>query len=274
MPNQQPNQPLVSVLLVTYNSENYIEQTIKSILSQNLHNFELLILDNNSSDKTVDFIKKFAHLDLRVKLTRSKINRGPYSALNLLLTYAKGKYIAIQDHDDLWLKDKLKLQVDFLERNKDFSFCGGVPAVYFEKYHEVSIPSWKEGKAVTVPHPTLMFRNTEGLKYDLSVRYKTDQYFMKYILSKIGKGGFLLGCVLYVKRVRSDGQNLSFKWLTMNGLLSYLIKSYDITIVLRTLIKLFFINFFSPEFYFRSIVYRGKKMVWSDFSSKFKLDFL
>lgn len=83
----------VSILICAYNSGKYIFPTIKTVLAQSLQDFELLILDNNSSDGTVKNILSFQ--DNRIKLFQEKINHGPYGGLNFLLEKASWEYIAI-----------------------------------------------------------------------------------------------------------------------------------------------------------------------------------
>jgi glycosyltransferase involved in cell wall biosynthesis len=110
--------PKVSVVLCTYNAEKYIRATLESILYQSFKDIEILILDNNSKDTTINIIKTYK--DARIYLYPSEKNLGPYGGLNFLLKKAKGEYIAIQDHDDLWHPEKLAKQVAFLEKNKKY----------------------------------------------------------------------------------------------------------------------------------------------------------
>lgn len=109
---------MVSVILCTYNAENYIRATLESILCQSYTSIEILILDNNSKDITVEIIKSYK--DTRIHLYPSEKNLGPYGGLNFLLEKAKGDYIAIQDHDDLWHPQKLAKQIAFLDNNHKY----------------------------------------------------------------------------------------------------------------------------------------------------------
>src|SRR3990167_596097 len=117
---------LVSVLICTYNAEKFIKSTLESVLNQSYKNIEVLILDNGSTDKTVPIIRTLALHNAQpltyevrkgpsIRLIESKKNLGPYKGLNVLLELAKGKYIAINDHDDIWHPEKIKKQVSFLE---------------------------------------------------------------------------------------------------------------------------------------------------------------
>tara|TARA_B110001469_G_scaffold127101_1_gene146693 strand:- start:2088 stop:2849 length:762 start_codon:yes stop_codon:yes gene_type:complete len=109
--------PLVSIITPSYNSEKFISQTIKSILVQTYTNWELLITDDCSNDDTIKVIKKFKQQDNRIKLFNLKTNKGAGEARNNSILNANGRFIAFCDSDDLWKKEKLQKQVDFLLKN-------------------------------------------------------------------------------------------------------------------------------------------------------------
>ena len=114
---------LVSVITPSYNSEEFIGSTINSVINQSYSNWELIIVDDCSSDETVSLIKEFVKKDNRVKLFVNDINSGAGHSRNVGLEMSKGRFIAFLDSDDLWLKDKLKEQVDFmLKKNIPISF--------------------------------------------------------------------------------------------------------------------------------------------------------
>lgn len=117
--------PLVSIITPTFNSEKFIAQTIKSIQNQTYINWEIIIVDDCSWDKTVSIIADFARLDSRIQLFQLEKNSGTGIARNYGLTKAKGSYIAFLDSDDLWKPVKLEKQINFLLKNKlpfTFSF--------------------------------------------------------------------------------------------------------------------------------------------------------
>jgi teichuronic acid biosynthesis glycosyltransferase TuaG len=109
--------PLVSIITPLYNSENFISNTIESVISQTYDNWELLIVDDNSSDNSFSIVEEYSLRDKRIKVKSSSINLGAAEARNLALRKAKGKYIAFLDSDDIWLQNKLKVQVEFMENN-------------------------------------------------------------------------------------------------------------------------------------------------------------
>lgn len=203
-------QGLVSILVVSYNAEKYIEKTLLSCLAQMYPDFEILVLDNASSDRTVEVIKSMNNS--RITLFEGRENIGPYDGLNFLLDKARGEYVAIQDHDDIWFPEKLMKQVEFLESNLEFIACGTDTFYYFEK-RKTLILNTKKGATNFVDHTSLIFRN-RGFRYD-SKHTLADELFEKKTLSKSGK----IGCIqdpLTVHRIKSDGTNLSSRRFSLN----------------------------------------------------------
>lgn len=109
---------LVSIITPSYNSQAYISQTIESILAQTYSNWELLITDDCSTDQTIDIIKSYQKKDGRIRLFLSSKNQGAGAARNNSIKKASGHYIAFCDSDDLWIPEKLKIQVDFIVKIK------------------------------------------------------------------------------------------------------------------------------------------------------------
>jgi len=107
----------VSIIMSVYNGESSLKSAIESVLHQSLTDFEFLIVDDNSEDNSFDIISSYADKDPRVKVFRNNENLGLTKSLNFLILESKGKYIARQDADDTSLRDRLKVQYIFLERN-------------------------------------------------------------------------------------------------------------------------------------------------------------
>lgn len=106
---------MISVIIPTYNRGYIIKNSIESVLNQTYENIELIVVDDNSDDNTEEIINSFN--DKRVKYIKLQENRGACYARNLGVKYSKGKYISFQDSDDVWHKDKLEKQKNFLEKN-------------------------------------------------------------------------------------------------------------------------------------------------------------
>ena len=107
---------LVSIITPSYNASKFISETINSVLSQTHENWELLIVDDYSSDSSNKIIEKFIKKDNRIKLIKLKENSGPAVARNKAIAEAKGRYVAFLDADDLWYPKKLEKQIDFMSR--------------------------------------------------------------------------------------------------------------------------------------------------------------
>ncbi|WP_029271373.1 glycosyltransferase family 2 protein [Flavobacterium sp. KJJ] len=116
---------LVSIITPTFNTEKYIRATLQSVIDQSYQNWELILVDDASTDQTVAIIKEYAQNDSRIKLTELTKNSGNGFARNVALEKANGKYIAYLDADDLWFTTKLEKQIQFLKANNlpfTFSF--------------------------------------------------------------------------------------------------------------------------------------------------------
>ena len=99
---------LVSIIMPTYNSENYISESIKSVINQSYENWELLITDDFSTDNTIKIIHDFQKQDDRIILFNLKVNKGSGVARNNSISNAKGRFIAFLDSDDRWKPNKVK----------------------------------------------------------------------------------------------------------------------------------------------------------------------
>jgi len=112
----QKNHPLISVIVNCYNGETFLRDSIKSILNQSYKNFEVIFWDNQSKDQSASIYKNFK--DERLKYYYAKKHTSLYEARNLAIKKAKGKYIAFIDTDDLWVKNKLLLQIKKFKNEK------------------------------------------------------------------------------------------------------------------------------------------------------------
>ena len=109
-------EPLVSVIMPLYNCEQYVLDAINSVTEQTYINWELIVVDDQSSDNSYSIVKRIISTDKRLKLYRLKHNMGSSHARNHAIEIAKGKYIAFLDSDDVWLPDKLEKQITFMEQ--------------------------------------------------------------------------------------------------------------------------------------------------------------
>ena len=109
-------QPLVSIITPAYNADAYIEEMICSVLSQTYTNWELIIVDDASTDETKTIISKYLQCDTRIRYVRNNKNNGPAKSRNKGIDASFGEYIAFLDSDDSWLPKKLEKQIEFMHK--------------------------------------------------------------------------------------------------------------------------------------------------------------
>ncbi len=137
------NNNLVSIITPCYNASKFVADTIQSVQEQTYGNLEMIIVDDCSTDNSVDIIRQYAQNDERIKLIASKTKLGAAKARNLAIKNASGAYIAFLDSDDKWGKDKLERQISFMKREK----C----AFSFSEYYLMTEDGHKTGKIIKVP---------------------------------------------------------------------------------------------------------------------------
>ena len=114
--------PKVTVLMPVYNCEKYLRESIESILNQTFKDFEFLIINDGSSDKSAEIVESYN--DNRINFVQNEKNIGLAASLNRGLDIAKGEYIARMDADDISLPERLEKQVRFMETNPQIGICG------------------------------------------------------------------------------------------------------------------------------------------------------
>lgn len=160
-----PYSPLVSVLITSYNREEYIEEAIQSVLSQDYKNFELIIVDDSSTDRTAEIIKIYEQVDTRIKVFVNENNLGQFTNRNLAASYANGKYIKYVDSDDTIYPSTLSVMVEAMENypKAGMGFClllnndnKSLPYVYESK--EALRDHFLNGKTLFVGPSGCIFR--------------------------------------------------------------------------------------------------------------------
>lgn len=137
--------PLVSVLMTAYNREQYITEAIESVLASTYSNFELIITDDCSTDKTLDIAREFERKDNRVKVYKNTRNLKDYPNRNKAAAYAKGKYIKYLDSDDLIFPDGLEYCVAAMEQFPS----AGIGMLFFQKNYANGSPAcWDSEKII------------------------------------------------------------------------------------------------------------------------------
>lgn len=173
--------PLVSVCIPCYNAASYLSECLDSILTQTFSDFELLIVDDGSTDNSVEIIQSYQ--DSRIRLFRN--DHDFIGALNLLLSEARGKYIARMDADDVMLPDRLLTQFNYMEHHPDTDILGcgmeifGMRKGIFVPKVTASFLSFSDfTKGNPIAHPTAFIRRAsfqaKGLHYRSGYIYAED----------------------------------------------------------------------------------------------------
>ena len=169
--------PRITVIMPVYNCELYIKEAIDSILNQTFADFDFLIIDDASTDKTVSIIKEYK--DSRIQLIEKTVNTGYTISLNYGLKVAKGEYIARMDGDDISLPNRFEKQIAFLDSNPDVVLCGSnFGIIGTEKL--IILPEDNEAiklgllKGNCIAHPSVMFRHSVIQEYVIT--YDADNY--------------------------------------------------------------------------------------------------
>lgn len=149
------NQPLVSIIMPSYNAENFIAESIESVLHQTYSNWELVITDDCSSDHTPDIVQSYCNQDSRIDFVIAKQHSGIAGTRNQCLSRAKGRFVAFLDNDDLWYYEKLEKQVRFLTEN-DYPFAYSE----YELMNEDGTPKGKTIKTAGVIDYDKYLKNT------------------------------------------------------------------------------------------------------------------
>jgi glycosyltransferase involved in cell wall biosynthesis len=166
------SKPLISVILSVYNGEKYLAEAIDSILNQTYKNFEFIIINDGSTDRSLEIVKSYS--DERMVLI-SRENRGLVESLNEGIEKAKGRYIARMDADDISLETRFEEQMTFMEADKGIGVCGTAIIGFGEGMKEhVSTYEIHNSRLQTellfssvFAHPTVMIRREILLKHEL-----------------------------------------------------------------------------------------------------------
>ncbi len=186
---------LVSIIMPTFNAEKFVSKAITSVQSQTHTNWQLIIVDDCSTDETFKILKHFSKHDNRIEVFRLEKNSGTGIARNFALSKCNGNFIAFLDADDLWKSKKLKIQLDFMAKNKlpfTFSF-----------YETVNENGNLLGKTITAPqnltYTKLFFCNFIG---NLTAIYSVD-FFGKIAIDPARKRQDWMLWLIILKKIKT-----------------------------------------------------------------------
>lgn len=208
------NNPLVSVILPVYNAQDYLKESIDCILNQSYENIEFIIINDGSKDNSEKIILSYS--DPRIKYIYQD-NCGLAGTLNVGLSLAKGKYIARQDQDDISLVNRIKKQVEFLEKNSSVVLLGTHAKIFSESSNELKFHDHATHPAILkfdllfdnpFVHSSVMFRKKD---IDLVGNYNEDRSFFEdfELWSRFSEKGSVANLSEVLVEYRHHDQGLS-----------------------------------------------------------------
>lgn len=194
---------LVSIIIPTYNTEKYIEKCIQSVLEQTYTDYEIIIVDDCSTDNSMDVVARFK--DPRIKVIKNEINRGPSYSRNRGIQLSKGDFIALLDSDDWWTPNRLEVMMDFIESHHADVLFDNV--LYIREGEEKPYTTYYQFKGITVDKaqqvtPEYFVNNDLGIlkaiirkeiimdhsiQYEESITYGEDFIFYLEIITRTTK---------------------------------------------------------------------------------------
>jgi len=182
--------PLFTILTVVLNNEEYLEQTIKSVLKQSFKNYEYIIIDGGSSDKSLDIIKKYQN---KIDYWVSENDKGIYDAFNKGMSLAQGQFVGIINSDDIYKTNSLKIISKYIKKNDKIDFIFGSVKKHWGVLHGYKPQKIHYSWGFYSSHSTGFFLSLKAAKivglYNLNYKYHADyDYFYRLIVKHQMKG--------------------------------------------------------------------------------------
>ena len=244
----------VEIVLPNYNSEAYLSETISSIINQTFKNWRLTIVDGNSNIETQKVLNNYMN-NQNIKIIKLKKNKKAGFCRNLAIRQSKSDYIAFIDSDDIWEKDKLYKQLDFMIKNNYYFTYTNYQPFKFEKkktyLKEIQLPSnfsfEKFTRNTSIATSTMIVKKSVIGNIKFSNTKICEDYFFKCQILKKVNYAYCLSENLMKYRIRKDSlqsnkmRNLYWIW--------YINKNYNHMSFLKNLMSIFFISFNSIKKY-------------------------
>lgn len=173
----------VSIVMPSYNSAKFIERSINSVLNQTFEDWELIIIDDCSLDNTMEIIRQYCQLDSRIKLKIHHKNLGVAESRNRGLEEALFPYVAFLDSDDIWDRNKLEIQVNFMIKNN--------AAISFTQYYRINELDEKIGEVNKIPEQVNYFDLLKGNSIAMSTSMIDTRIVEKIKFERIGHEDYL-----------------------------------------------------------------------------------
>ena len=183
---------LVSVIMAAYNAEPYIRETMSSVLEQTYKNWELIVVDDCSSDATYRILQEYAGTDTRVRLMRNERNQGCAASRNRAIDASRGFYIAFLDSDDLWEPQKLQRQLEFMQfQGADLVYTnyrmidgGGHFIKHRTLKSKATLEDLLEENYINFSSPLFTRKSLEDLRFDSKWYHEDYVFLLEYMKAK------------------------------------------------------------------------------------------
>lgn len=233
--------PLVSIFIISYNQENFIEETLDSAFSQDYPNLQVVISDDASTDLTAAIIKAYQLKRPELVTNFNTVNLGITKNCNVCLSKCSGDYIAFLGGDDLFLPGKISAQVKWFEENKNRVICGHDCEIFdsdTKKILSIETPNSKRGYGVKewiengmiLSSQTIMIRNSKfnSIYFDEKISIVADWKYFIDILLKGGECGYIPGVFSKYRRHSSNITNSFLEYKTIEYKKSILDQLYTL----------------------------------------------
>lgn len=259
---------LFSIVIPSYNSQDTIEACIKSCLEQSFHDFEIIIVDDCSSDLSSQVIEKIidTHQKINIVYEKFRYNQGASAARNKGIELANGEYIALLDSDDYFNKDKLKIINILLNENKDIDLLGHSYSfdedVNLENRSDYPKPIQRDCAKLVLKNfavtPSIVFKKSIKTRFDESMRYTEDHdFFIRVCFEKYNIYYVDLPMVRLNRAALSEGGQSANNWKMRVGEIKMYSKLYKVNPIFIIFIP--FLIFFSLSKHFYRFLKSLKK---------------
>lgn len=228
---------LISVVMPVFNAASHLREAIISVLSQTYKNFEFIIIDDGSTDESLEIIQFYAALDSRIRLV-SNGKMGLVEALNFGIDISKGLWIARMDADDICMKNRLERQIQFIKKNK-LDMCGSWAKKFGKSEDSIVLPCSHDEIVVDLlfkssfVHPSVIFKKRvfSRLKYNNSFKHAEDYH----LWTQMVENGLRLGNIPeYLLQYREHGEQVSTTNSFAQQNMSNIVRSQYLNFFLQT----------------------------------------
>ena len=224
-----PN-PRISIIFPVYNSEKYLLESLESVFNQTISDFELIIINDKSTDSSLNIIKKIEkeYSNFQIKIIHNKYNIGLSKSLNKAFKKSKGEFIARMDSDDIASPDRLEKQLNFMIKHPDVGLVGSNSVIVDKNKKKIDYTDYPLNDIDIrahfffhnpINHPSILFRKELFRSSPYSTKYKTTQdYYFYYCLMSQTKLANIKD-YLMTQRIHSDSVSFKYKKIQLTNTL-------------------------------------------------------